>query len=157
MKELLYGVCLGIVVLISCKKTLGSEQKPTDILTAFDIMCYTGVSGNDLSDISAEDNARALSKIDHARLTYSDDPSKSPRGLVHISIMKNGEPIAFTFIAKDGADLPDVQRTEIERSQKFGVGETADFMFSPASAGTYTLEITEDAVGHTWKQNWFVL
>lgn len=55
----------------------------------------------------------------------------APAGNVFISMKLGEEPYHLVAVAKDGADLPGNQRVEILTSESFGVGETADFMFSP--------------------------
>ena len=78
----------------------------------------------------------------------------APAGRVYVQ-MKNGDEIVqLKAIAKDGADLPPHQQVGVERSPVYGVGETADFAFTPTEPGTYTLEINYPQNG--WSQTWEV-
>ncbi|MBI1344589.1 MAG: multicopper oxidase domain-containing protein [Terrimonas sp.] len=79
-----------------------------------------------------------------------------PAGMMYIRILKDGAPVPFTFIAKDGADLPPAQQEIMLKSPSYGVGETADFRFTPQLPGTYTLEIITNVVKDHWVQTWVV-
>jgi hypothetical protein len=63
--------------------------------------------------------------------------------------------VAIVPVAKDGADLPAHQRVPAEQSGRFGVGETADFAFTPTEPGTYTLHIGYSP-SDRWQQTWTV-
>jgi len=45
------------------------------------------------------------------------------------------------LIAKDGADLPENQHVDYDVSPRYGVGETADYAFTPTESGTYEFHI----------------
>lgn len=61
---------------------------------------------------------------------------------VRVSLMDGGRPVVWRAIAKDGADLPESQRTLTDaREVRVSVGETYDFEFVPASAGRLRLEV----------------
>ena len=65
------------------------------------------------------------------------------------------EPIDIKYIAKDGIDLPVIQQTSLTESQLYGVGETADFNFTPLQAGIYNLHVAI-TTGEYWNQQWIV-
>lgn len=79
----------------------------------------------------------------------------APAGNLTVRMLKEGRPVSLRFIAKDGADLPDNQQVEVEVSDRFGVGETADFTFTPLETGTYELHIGYPGV-KKWVQKWEV-
>ena len=56
----------------------------------------------------------------------------------------------------DGADLPESQRNEILSSFRYGVGETADFEFTPKSSGNYKLYFWNNRDEDYWVQDWNV-
>lgn len=79
----------------------------------------------------------------------------SPAGRTSVRMMKGETVIPLKFIAKDGADLPAHQQVFVNESQRFGVGETGDYIFSPTALGTYTLLLI--AFGNLrWEQKWIV-
>jgi FtsP/CotA-like multicopper oxidase with cupredoxin domain len=65
----------------------------------------------------------------------------SPDDNKHVSLLKNGEPVAWQYIAKDGADLPPNQVGIISAELDIHVGETYDFLWMPEESGSYTLSI----------------
>jgi len=70
-------------------------------------------------------------------------------------MLRDSTPVPIRQIAKDGADLPANQQIEIERSRRMGVGETADFTFTPTEPGEYELyKRVNSRVG--WRQKWIV-
>jgi hypothetical protein len=71
-------------------------------------------------------------------------------------MMKGDEPIKLKFIAKDGADLPAQQQIMVEKCQKIGVGQTADFEFKPDSPGVYTLHVNSSFWEKGWEQKWVI-
>ena len=78
----------------------------------------------------------------------------APAGQISVH-MKNGDAVVkLKLLAKDGADLPARQQVEVEKSPVYGVGETADFGFTPTEPGIYTLEISYPEAG--WTQTWHV-
>lgn len=54
---------------------------------------------------------------------------------------EDGATVPITLYAKDGADLPPQQRTQVQQLPRLGVGETFDFTWMPTAAGTYVLHI----------------
>ena len=57
-------------------------------------------------------------------------------------LLEDGEPVEWTLVAKDGADLPDaLVRSVPAEVSSIGVGETYDFVWTPGTPGTRTLEI----------------
>ena len=65
----------------------------------------------------------------------------SPDDDKQVSLLKNGEPVDWQFIAKDGADLPPNQIRTIPAELDIHVGETYDFLWTPEESGSYTLNI----------------
>ncbi len=53
----------------------------------------------------------------------------------------DGERVPFRLIAKDGADLPAHQQVEVTDLPRLGVGETADFAWTPRTPGVYEVRI----------------
>lgn len=81
----------------------------------------------------------------------------APVGSVTVRMLKNDLPVPIKFIAKDGADLPEHQQIDIEVSARFGVGETADFAFTPTEPGLYELQVgAKNNPKNRWKQKWEV-
>ncbi|MDH5382840.1 MAG: multicopper oxidase domain-containing protein, partial [Cyclobacteriaceae bacterium] len=80
----------------------------------------------------------------------------SPAGKVNIQMTKNNEIIELLYLAKDGADLPQAQQIQLEKSPNYGPGETADFEFEPTEAGVYTLKIESKIFKQSWNQKWIV-
>jgi len=58
-----------------------------------------------------------------------------------VRLLKDGEPVEWLPVAKDGADLVDAQRIRGEAVIRAEVGETFDFEWIPAD-GVYQLEVT---------------
>lgn len=65
----------------------------------------------------------------------------APAGQITAWITRGDEVIPITLLAKDGADLPVQQRVPVERLERLGVGEAADFTWTPAEPGEYVLHI----------------
>lgn len=65
----------------------------------------------------------------------------APAGNISAWMFKDGEPIAFSLLAKDGADLPTSQQVPVTSLAFMGVGETADFTWTPDAPGRYELRI----------------
>jgi FtsP/CotA-like multicopper oxidase with cupredoxin domain len=78
----------------------------------------------------------------------------APAGQLSAWLTKDGEVIPITLHAKDGADLPLHQRTAVDRLPNLGVGETADFTWTPAGPGVYELHIGYRRVN--FSQRWVV-
>jgi FtsP/CotA-like multicopper oxidase with cupredoxin domain len=59
-----------------------------------------------------------------------------------LTIARDGEPVTWRFIAKDGADLPPAQAVESRAlRQSLTVGETRDYELRPLAPGNLRLEI----------------
>ena len=54
---------------------------------------------------------------------------------------RQAQPVSYVLHAKDGADLPEHQRVAVEQLQRIGVGETADFTWTPDEPGVYEIRI----------------
>ena len=65
----------------------------------------------------------------------------APAGQLSAWLTKDGQVIPITLHAKDGADLPLHQRVPVDRLPRLGVGETADFTWTPSEPGVYELRI----------------
>ncbi|MGD8279395.1 MAG: multicopper oxidase domain-containing protein [Gemmatimonadota bacterium] len=63
-----------------------------------------------------------------------------PALVLTYSLRKDGEPVTWQAWAKDGADLPEVQRTFGRAAIRLDVGETADAVVTPAP-GDYELVV----------------
>jgi FtsP/CotA-like multicopper oxidase with cupredoxin domain len=81
----------------------------------------------------------------------------APAGNIVVRMLKDDQPVPIKYIAKDGADLPEHQQINIEVSPRYGVGETADFAFTPIKPGMYELQIGSfNNPKRRWKQAWEV-
>ena len=65
----------------------------------------------------------------------------SPDDEKHVSLLVDGQPVEWRWIAKDGADLPAAQRRDRPARQRMDVGETYDFLWTPEAAGEFTLRV----------------
>jgi FtsP/CotA-like multicopper oxidase with cupredoxin domain len=65
----------------------------------------------------------------------------APAGQASARIVRDGELVPVRLLAKDGADLPEHQRIMVDELPIIGVGETADFTWTPTEPGTYTLYV----------------
>jgi manganese oxidase len=65
--------------------------------------------------------------------------------LLTVSLLSGSSPVAWRAVAKDGADLPVSQATELVARQVVSVGETYDFEFDSRSAAELQLEILRPA------------
>ena len=77
-----------------------------------------------------------------------------PAGQVLVKMLKEDVPVMLTYLAKDGAELPEVQQVALATSPRYGVGETADFAFTPSEPGHYELQV--GFRNNPWKQAWEV-
>lgn len=69
-----------------------------------------------------------------------------------VRLLRDGEPVVWRPLAKDGADLPEAARELRPAALGIGVGETYDVAWSPAEPGVYVLEVTTEffpAIGGT--------
>ena len=58
-----------------------------------------------------------------------------------VSLSRNGEPVTWRAIAKDGADLPPAQALEGKAVQQLTVGETRDYEVRPTEPGDLAFEV----------------
>jgi FtsP/CotA-like multicopper oxidase with cupredoxin domain len=65
----------------------------------------------------------------------------APAGQISAWITRDDEVVPITLHAKDGADLPPFQQVPVDRLPVLGVGETADFTWTPSEPGVYELRI----------------
>lgn len=79
----------------------------------------------------------------------------APAGNISVRMLKGEETYPIMTLAKDGADLPASQQVQIEESPRFGVGETADFLFTALEPGNYELVIGYGPKS-SWRQKWVV-
>lgn len=78
----------------------------------------------------------------------------APAGRISAWMTKDGQVVPITLFAKDGADLPPHQRVPVDRLTPLGVGEVADFTWTPSEPGVYELRIGEPLV--SFPQRWVV-
>lgn len=79
----------------------------------------------------------------------------APAGQVTAFMTRDGVRIPVRLLAKDGADLPVHQQVEVNALPRMGVGETADFTWTPEAPGVYELSVGYGGMGmHT--QRWIV-
>ena len=60
---------------------------------------------------------------------------------VEIAVTKNGSPVRWRAVAKDGADLPEALRIEGDAAITTNTGETFDFLWTPTEPGEVTLSV----------------
>jgi FtsP/CotA-like multicopper oxidase with cupredoxin domain len=65
----------------------------------------------------------------------------SPDDEKRVSLLRGEEPVEWTPIAKDGADLPRPMQRAAPAEFRPHVGETFDFMWTPDAPGDYTLRV----------------
>jgi manganese oxidase len=58
-----------------------------------------------------------------------------------IALTRNGSPVRWRAVAKDGADLPDALRIAGNAEFRTGTGETFDFLWTPVEPGEATLSV----------------
>jgi manganese oxidase len=69
-----------------------------------------------------------------------------PAAPLEVALLADASAVQWTPVAKDGAALPlRAQRPGLARIDRLGVGETYDFVWTPA-AGTYELEMKIEAI-----------
>jgi hypothetical protein len=61
--------------------------------------------------------------------------------LARVRLVRDGFPVMWRAVAKDGAALPERQRTMGLADRVVSVGETMDFAFRPSEPGEYRLEM----------------
>jgi manganese oxidase len=69
-------------------------------------------------------------------LQISPDEGKAVR------LLRDGEPVRWRPLARDGADLPKALREARAASFELGVGETLDVEWTPGAPGVHVLEVT---------------
>lgn len=72
-----------------------------------------------------------------------------------VRLLRDGEPVVWRPLAKDGADLPESAQGLREAALGIGVGETYDVAWTPTEPGVYVLEVTTEffpAIGGTTVQ-----
>ena len=62
-------------------------------------------------------------------------------GSGEVVLLADSTPVTWRAVAKDGADLPPEQATERPARQAVAVGETHDFLYTPATPGELRLEL----------------
>jgi manganese oxidase len=68
----------------------------------------------------------------------------SPDAFKRVRLLRDGEPVRWRPIAKDGADLPDATRELSLAELGIGVGETYDMAWTPETSGIHVLEVTTE-------------
>jgi manganese oxidase len=58
-----------------------------------------------------------------------------------IALTRNGTPVRWRAVAKDGADLPEALQLEVNAEFSTGTGETFDFLWTPVEPGETTLSV----------------
>jgi FtsP/CotA-like multicopper oxidase with cupredoxin domain len=64
----------------------------------------------------------------------------SPDDDKRVSLLRNNQPVTWRHVAKDGADLPAGQVRDVPAALRIHVGETYDYLWTPAP-GDYTLRV----------------
>ncbi len=59
-----------------------------------------------------------------------------------VRLLRDGKPVVWRTLAKDGAELPEAQRVSGPASLGIGVGETYDVEWTPSETGLNVLEVT---------------
>ncbi len=62
-------------------------------------------------------------------------------GPVDIALTRNGSPVRWRAVAKDGADLPEALRLEGAADIRTNAGETFDFLWTPTESGEAILRV----------------
>ena len=60
---------------------------------------------------------------------------------VDIALTRNGSPVRWRAVAKDGADLPEALRLAGDAAIRANTGETFDFLWTPTEPGEVTLSV----------------
>ncbi len=64
-----------------------------------------------------------------------------------VRLLKNGKPVQWRPLARDGATLPTHMRTAVEASLRTDVGQTVDMQWMPTAPGIYVLEVATAYLG----------
>ncbi len=75
------------------------------------------------------------------RLRFMDIVLNRPNTVLRL--LRDGFPVPWTPLAKDGFDLPSKQRRRRSAEQRIAVGETYDFEFTPNRSGEMHLELRQ--------------
>jgi FtsP/CotA-like multicopper oxidase with cupredoxin domain len=67
---------------------------------------------------------------------------------MRVALRDGDAPVSWRRIAKDGADLPASQRTNVPAELRVSVGETFDFEFTPTQARTLQLDVLRPVDTH---------
>ena len=73
-------------------------------------------------------------------------------GVVSYTLLRDGRPVTWHALAKDGADLPPALAVSGPARTVVSVGETRDFTFTQADTGTYRLTAGIARLPATWSQ-----
>lgn len=65
---------------------------------------------------------------------------------VSLALKRNGNPVEWRPLAKDGADLPPAHQKLRRAEELVGVGETYDYEFQPNDSGELVLEVDRKAI-----------
>ncbi len=60
---------------------------------------------------------------------------------VRVRLLKDGDPVMWLPVAKDGFDIPLARRLQTRSVQMVSVGETFDFEYTPSDAGEMRIEV----------------
>ncbi len=111
----------------------------------------SGLHNMDLNGMRAQPDAEAVVGETHRfRVIHI-----APAGQLTAWLTRDGQVVPITLHAKDGADLPVHQRVPVDRLPRLGVGETADFTWTPVEPGVYELRIGFNEEAH-FPQRWVV-
>ncbi len=58
-----------------------------------------------------------------------------------VRLLKDGDPVMWLPVAKDGFDIPLARRLRTRSEQMVSVGETFDFEYTPSEAGEMRIEV----------------
>ena len=122
----------------------------------FYIVAWKTPTPNSLKDLELNGSSEQPNQYAHTGETHRLRLLNiEPAGDVKIMMLKNGNPVLIRFIAKDGMELPAMQKLYVKESPFFGVGQTADFQFKPLKAGIYNLRVSFGGDDY-WTQQWVV-
>lgn len=65
----------------------------------------------------------------------------SPDEFKQVRLLRDDQPVRWTPLAKDGADLPETRRVPAAAELGIGVGEAYDFLWTPEEPGVHVLEV----------------
>jgi FtsP/CotA-like multicopper oxidase with cupredoxin domain len=147
--EQLSGGLYGPLIVLPAGETLDPRTDHVKIW-GWNTPRPSGAGSFDLNGIRAQPDAEAVVGETHRfRVLHI-----APAGQLSAWLTKDGDVIPITLHAKDGADLPPHQRVPVDRLPPLGVGETADFTWTPSEPGVYELHIGYPRVD--FSQRWVV-